>query len=101
IASAVNNAIARTAVLLATAAVGAVLATSYATTLDDALAGQSLSSAATEQVAAARDRALGPVDAAAVPAGDRAVVVDAVQEAGVSTFHLAATIAGGLLLAAG
>ncbi len=101
IASAVNNAIARTAGLLATAAVGAVLATSYAATLDDALAGQRLSGAAAAQVAAARDRALAPVDPSALPAADRAVVVDAVQEAGVSTFHLAVTIAAALLVAAG
>ena len=43
IASAVNNAIARTAGLLVTAAVGAVLATSYASQLDEAVAGQPLS----------------------------------------------------------
>ena len=52
IASAVNNAIARTAGLLATAAVGAVLATSYADRLDAELAGRTLSPA----VAGARSR---------------------------------------------
>lgn len=101
IASAVNNAIARTAGLLATAAVGAVLATSYAATLDDELAGEQLSPAGAAQVAEARDRALAPVDASALPAQDRAVVVDAVETAGVSTFHLAMTIAAGLLVLAG
>jgi EmrB/QacA subfamily drug resistance transporter len=101
IASAVNNAIARTAGLLATAAVGAVLATAYANTLDTELAGQPLSPAAAAQVEAARDRALAPVDPAAVPADERTVVVEAVQEAGVATYHLAATIAAGLLALAG
>ena len=101
IASAVNNAIARTSALLATAAVGAVLAAFYADRLDGSLAGRTLSPAAQAQVAAARDRALSPVDAAALPAADRAVVTTAVQDAGVSTFHLAALIGAGMLVAAG
>ena len=82
IASAVNNAIARTAGLLATAAVGAVLAGFYADRLDSELAGRTLTPAAQEQVAAARDRALSPVDPAALPAADRAVVTAAVQRRG-------------------
>jgi EmrB/QacA subfamily drug resistance transporter len=101
IASAVNNAIARTAGLLATAAVGAVLATSYAHRLDTELAGRSLTPAGQEQVAEARDRALSPVDPAALPAQDREVVTAAVQEAGVKTFHLAALIGAGMLALAG
>jgi EmrB/QacA subfamily drug resistance transporter len=101
IASAVNNAIARTSALLATAAVGAVLAAFYADRLDGALAGRTLTPAAQVQVAAARDRALGPVDAAALPPADRAVVSAAVEDAGVATFHLAALIGAGMLAAAG
>ena len=73
IASAINNAIARTAGLLATAAVGAVLASSYAAALDDAVAGQPLSADAAAQVAAARERVMAPVPAG-VPAADREVV---------------------------
>ena len=46
IASAVNNAVARTSGLLATAAVGAVLAGFYADRLDRELAGRTLSPAA-------------------------------------------------------
>jgi EmrB/QacA subfamily drug resistance transporter len=101
IASAVNNAIARSAGLLATAAVGAVLAGFYADRLDSELGGRALTPAAQAQVAAARDRALSPVDPAALPAADRAVVTAAVQEAGVSTFHLAAVIGGAMLVFAG
>ena len=100
IASAVNNAIARTAALLATAAVGAVLATFYADRLDGELAGRTLSPAAQAQVAEARDRALSPVDQAALPAADREVVTAAVQDAGVATFHLAAILGAGMLVAA-
>jgi EmrB/QacA subfamily drug resistance transporter len=101
IASAVNNAIARTAGLLATAAVGAVLAGFYAGHLDSVLAGRTLTPAAQAQVADARDRALSPVDPAALPPRDRAAVTAAVQDAGVETFHLAAIIGGLMLTAAG
>ena len=58
IASAINNALARTAGLLATAAIGAVLASSYATRLDDALAGPPAVPRGAHEVTAARDRAL-------------------------------------------
>ena len=98
IASAVNNAIARTAGLLATAAVGAVLAGFYADRLDSEIAGRTLTPAAQEQVVKARERALSPVDPAALPAPDRTVVTAAVTDAGVETFHLAA-ILGGLMVA--
>jgi Major Facilitator Superfamily len=101
IASAVNNAIARTAGLLATAAVGAVLAASYADRLDAELAGRTLSPAAELQVAEARERVLSPVDPAALPPADRAVVTAAVEDAGVATFHLAALIGAAMLTAAG
>ena len=101
IASAVNNAIARTAGLLATAAVGAVLATSYGATLDDAVAGAPLSAAAIARVDAARDRALSPAETAGLDAADRAAVTRVVQEAGVDTFHRAALLGAGMLIAAG
>jgi hypothetical protein len=101
IASAVNNAIARTAGLLATAAVGAVLAGFYADRLDGELGGRPLSPAGQEQVAEARDRALSPVNPSALPPEDRAVVTDAVREAGVDAFHLAAIVGAGMLAFAG
>jgi len=101
IASAVNNAIARTAGLLATAAVGAVLAASYGDRLDAALGGRELSAASRAEVARARDRALAPADTGGLPAAERPVVAEAVEEAGVATFHLAALIGGGMVGLAG
>jgi EmrB/QacA subfamily drug resistance transporter len=101
IASAVNNAIARTAGLLATAAVGAVLAASYASHLDDAVAGQPLGPAAEARLNDARERALSPVETAGLPPADRAVVASAVSDAGVQTFHLSALIGAGMLVCAG
>ena len=100
IASAINNAIARTAGLLATAAVGAVLASSYASALDDAVAGQPLGADAAAQVAAARERVMAPVPAG-VPAADREVVQRAVQDAGVETFHLSALIGAAMVALGG
>src|SRR5829696_7334038 len=101
IASAVNNAIARTAGLLATAAVGAVLAGFYADRLDSELAGHTLTSAGQAQVAEARDRALSPVRPAALPPQDRAAVTEAVRDAGVLTFHLAAVLGAAMVAFAG
>jgi EmrB/QacA subfamily drug resistance transporter len=101
IASAVNNAIARTAGLLATAAVGAVLAASYAAQLDDAVAARPLSPASQERLAEARDRALSPVDTAGLPPADRAVVARAVEDAGVRAFHISALIGAVMLAGAG
>jgi hypothetical protein len=101
IASAVNNAIARTSGLLATAAVGAVLASFYAGQLDDATSGRPLSPAAEARLAAARERALSPVDTRGLPPADRAVVARAVRDAGVETFHLSALIGAGMLAGAG
>ena len=101
IASAINNAIARTAGLLATAAIGAVLASSYAAKLDSELEGRALSPVSQAEVQRARERALAPADTSALPAEEAAVVAEAVQEAGVATFHLAAMIGAGMLFAAG
>ena len=101
IASAVNNAIARTAGLLATAAVGAVLATSYGATLDDSVAGTPLSAAAVARIDAARDRALSPAETSGLEAADAAAVTRVVQHAGVDTFHRAAMIGALMLAAAG
>ncbi len=101
IASAVNNAVARTSGLLATAAVGAVLAGFYADRLDSELAGRRLSPAAQEQVEQARDRALSPVNPRALPPEDRAVVTAAVRDAGVEAFHLAAVTGAAMVAFAG
>jgi EmrB/QacA subfamily drug resistance transporter len=101
IASAVNNAIARTSGLLATAAVGAVLAASYSASVDEAVAGQPLGPASEERLAEARDRALSPVDTAGLPPAEQQVVASAVQDAGVETFHLSAIIGAVMLAGAG
>jgi EmrB/QacA subfamily drug resistance transporter len=101
IASAVNNAIARVAGLLATAAVGAVIAAQFGATLDDRLGGQDLSPIAAEAVEVARERTLGVVDAPGAPAAERAVLREAGRDASTTAFHLAMGISAALLAGGG
>ena len=97
IASAVNNAVARTAGLLATAAVGAALAGSYASGVTDRLQGTRLSSQATTLVAQAKDRALTVPDVRGLPVGEQGPVTEATQAAAIGAFHLGMVIAAVLL----
>ncbi|GAC1493111.1 MAG: MFS transporter [Solirubrobacteraceae bacterium] len=99
IASAVNNAVARTAGLIAVAAVGAVVSAHYAAALDRNLQGRlpAASAAAVEQ---AKRRTFTAIDPVAVPPASRAVAARASARASRDAFHLAAEIAAGLLLLA-
>jgi len=99
IASAVNNAIARTAGLVAVAAVGALVAAQYATSLRAGLADR-LPASSTPAVRAAAHRTFAPVDPRALPAGDRARARRAVGAASERSFHLAMEIGSGLLVIA-
>jgi EmrB/QacA subfamily drug resistance transporter len=101
IASAVNNAIARVASLLATAAIGAVVASQFSAALDDRLAGMDLDRAAQEVVAQARARGLGTVDMPSMPAEERAQLHAATADASESAFALGIRIAAGLVAAGG
>jgi MFS family permease len=96
IASAVNNAVARTAALVATAAVGAVLASSFAGRVEDKAAAFLLPPAAQAVVEETKDRTLGVAAGAGIPAE----LTRATSDAAVDTFHLALMI-GAVLMAAG
>jgi hypothetical protein len=97
IASAVNNAVARTAALVATAAVGAVLAASFAGRVDDAAAGLPLPPAAQTIVEETKDRTLGVATGAGIPAE----LSRATRDAAVDTFQLALMIGAALMAAGG
>jgi EmrB/QacA subfamily drug resistance transporter len=100
IASAVNNAVARVAALLATAAVGAVVAASFSTALDSKLAGRPLGPRAQVAVHDAKRLPLGTADVRGVPPRQARAVGVAAQQASVAAFHLGLGVAA-LLVALG
>ena len=99
IASAVNNAIARTAALIAVAAVGAVVAAHYGSALESRL-GNRLPASSRPAVLAAERRTFGTIDARALPPADRAFASEAAARASENAFHLSMGIGSGLLVVA-
>jgi MFS family permease len=100
IASAVNNAIARTGSLVAVAAVGAVVASFYGAQLNHRL-GHRLPPSSQAALREAARHTFGTIDAAAVPSPQRAFVRHETGKAGEYAFHVAMGIASGLLAMAG
>jgi EmrB/QacA subfamily drug resistance transporter len=100
IASAVNNAVARVAGLLGTAAVGAAVAASFVSGLDSNLAGRPLGPPAKAAVAEARKLPLGRPNTSGLPAPQGRAITQAADEASLDSFHLGMGIAA-LLVAAG
>jgi EmrB/QacA subfamily drug resistance transporter len=101
IASAVNNAVARVAGLIGTAAVGAAVAGSFATRLDTLLAGAPLGAQARAAVAAAKRLPLGEPDLSGVPAGQAHLLSRAAEQASLHSFHMGMAVAAVLLAAGG
>ena len=100
IASAVNNAIARTAGLVSVAAVGAIVSAHYGALLDARLSGH-VPASARPAIVEAKRRTFGTVDARALPPADRAYARRASASASEDAFHLAVGIGAGLLVIAG
>lgn len=100
LASGVNNAVARVAGLLAIAALGAVVASSFQSRLDHDLANRPLGSGTQAAVARARTRPL-VIDAAGVAQADRAVVRAALVDSSVHSFRIGMEIAAGLAVLGG
>jgi EmrB/QacA subfamily drug resistance transporter len=100
IASAVNNAIARVAGLLGTAAVGAAVAASFVSGLDGNLAGRPLGPSAQAAVEQAKKLPLGRPDTSGLPRSQAQAITAAADEASLDSFHLGMGIAA-LLVAAG
>src|SRR5205823_6082814 len=100
VASGVNNAIARVAGLLAIAALGAVVASTFSSRLDHNLAGKHLSPQAARVVASDRTRAL-VTSVSAVPASERPEVHAALVNASVYAFRIGLGISAGLAVLGG
>jgi hypothetical protein len=100
IASGVNNAIARVAGLIGTAAVGAAVAASFASSLDQRLAHVPLASAGRHAVEQAKKLPLGLPEAHGLPAAQARAISSAAEHASVHSFHLGLMIAA-ILLAVG
>jgi EmrB/QacA subfamily drug resistance transporter len=100
IASAVNNAIARTGSLVAIAAVGAVVASYYGAQLNQRV-GHRLPASSQAALRDAAHHTFGAIDSAAVPSAERAFVRHATATAGEDAFHVAMGIASALLALAG
>jgi EmrB/QacA subfamily drug resistance transporter len=101
VASGVNNAIARVAGLVAIAGIGAVVAASYGSSLEEklgALAGRPELSKAVED---AKHQPLAPVPAKDLPPRLRPTVERAAEDASTEAFHLGVGIAAGLVAIGG
>ncbi len=101
IASAVNNAVARVAGLLGTAAVGAAIATAFATSLDTNLAGVRLGPAADAAVREAKRLPLGLPNVHGLPPRQAHAVLSAAEAASLHSFHLGLAIAAVLVALGG
>jgi MFS family permease len=101
IASGVNNAIARVAGLLGTAAVGSAIASSFASTLDRRLAGVTLGGAGHSAVAEAKRLPLGLPDLHRLPSAQAHALREAAQAASLHSFHLGMAIATALVALGG
>jgi EmrB/QacA subfamily drug resistance transporter len=101
IASGVNNAIARVAGLLGTAAVGAAIATSFGSALDRSLSGTALGPAARLAVSQAKRLPLGRPDVHGLASARARALTSAAEHASLHSFHLGMAIAAALVAAGG
>jgi len=101
IASGVNNAIARVAGLLGVAAIGAVVAAQFTSSLNHQLAGKPLSPAGRSAVAEAKRLTLGHPSVAGVPRPEAVAIVHAADQASLHSFRIGIGIAGGLVFLGG
>jgi EmrB/QacA subfamily drug resistance transporter len=101
IASGVNNAIARVAGLLGTAAVGAAIASSFASSMDSRLSGVVLGGAARRAVTEAKRLPLGLPSPHGMPSPQAHAIRSAAEGASLHSFHLGMVIAAVLVALGG
>ncbi len=101
IGSAVNNAVARVAGLIATVTVGALVAAQFATSLDQSLAGTHLTRAGEAAVEEAKRLTFGRPSVARVPPRQAAAITAGSNQASLDAFRLGIGVAGGLVIIGG
>jgi hypothetical protein len=101
IGSAVNNAVARVAGLIATVAIGAVVAAHFSASLDRHLAGQPLTPRGHAAVAQAKQLTFGRPSVAGVPPRQARAIVAASEQASVDAFRVGIGVAGVLVICGG
>jgi EmrB/QacA subfamily drug resistance transporter len=101
IASGINNGVSRVAGLLAIAVLGALIAGSFSSAIDNNLSGTPLSPKAKDAVAQAKDKALGTPDTTGLPANEAASLKSAGDDASAHAFHLGLGAAGMLMIVGG
>jgi EmrB/QacA subfamily drug resistance transporter len=101
IASAVNNAVARIAGLLGTAAVGAIVAAQFGSALDHRLASVTLTPAGRTAVVQAKRLTIGRPPVSGLPAGEAHALITAADGASTSAFHTGIVVAAALVSAGG
>jgi len=101
IGSAVNNAVARVAGLIATVTIGALVAAQFGSSLDHTLAHRRLTRSGRAAVAEAKRLTLGRPSVAAVPPRQATAITAASNTASLDAFRLGIGVAGGLVIAGG
>ena len=101
IGSAVNNAVARVAGLIATVAIGAIVAGVFSSSLDHKLAGHPLTPGGQAAVAQAKQLTLGRPSVHGLPPREAAVIAVASGQSSLEAFRVGIGIASGLVLLGG
>ena len=101
IASAVNNAVARVAGLIATVTVGALVAAQFSASLDESLKGRPLTNAGQAAVAEAKQLTLGRPSVAEVPPREAVAITAGSNAASQDAFRVGIGVAGGLVILGG
>jgi EmrB/QacA subfamily drug resistance transporter len=101
IGSAVNNAVARVAGLIATVAIGALVAAQFGSSLDQSLSHVRLTPAGQAAVAEAKRLTLGRPSVAGVPPRQAAAITAGSNGASLDAFRVGIGVAGGLVIIGG
>ena len=97
IGSAVNNAVARVAGLIATVAIGALLAAQFSSSLDHHLSGRALTASGQRAVRTAKQLTLGRPSVAGVPRAQAAAITAASGDSSLVAFRLGLGVIAGLV----